>query len=166
MGVTIHFEGRLKSLGQATEMVRIAKDHASRWGREARAVDDSSGGIFDHVAGRHGQEHGHARGVIMSPHAMSEPVMLLYDPAGVVMFSTKTQFAPPSAHMAIVALLEDLQPLFATMEVNDEGVYWGTHDAAELHRRLEFLDHAIDHVADMLSHGRPKPRKPQGPALN
>lgn len=166
MGVTIHFEGRLKSLEQATEMVRIAKDHAARWGAKTHVVDDPAGEIFKYVAGRYGEEHGHARGVIMSPHSKSEPVMLLYDEAGIVMFSTKTQFAPPSAHMAIVALLEELQPLFATMEVNDEGGYWGTHDVAELHRRLEFLNNAIDQVADMLSHGRPKARKPKGPSLN
>ena len=70
--------------------------------------------------------------------------------------STKTQFAGPDAHMAIIKLLRYLKvKYFAVFELNDEGMYWETLDKNILLSQFAKYDFLLNAVADALRETKP-----------
>ena len=65
--------------------------------------------------------------------------------------STKTQYAPPDAHISIIKLLRFLKSRYIPdLKVFDEGEYWDTGDKEKLIERMNFLRDKINMVADAL----------------
>ncbi|HKO80734.1 MAG TPA: hypothetical protein VJU78_10070 [Chitinophagaceae bacterium] len=70
--------------------------------------------------------------------------------------STKTQFAGPDAHMAIIKLLRYLkEKYFLIFELSDEGMYWETLDKNVLFSQFAKYDFLLNAVADVLSEMKP-----------
>ncbi|MGP0062223.1 MAG: hypothetical protein ACLQGP_01305 [Isosphaeraceae bacterium] len=63
----------------------------------------------------------------------------------------KTQFGSVESHVALVEILTSLKRVFLPdLEVSDEGGYWVTRDLAELVRKRDFTQRAIDSLAEGL----------------
>src|SRR6267378_1716568 len=102
MGVTIHFEGKLKRPEAYQTVLATA--------RRFREEKD-----WDYV--------GPVKGVVLYPHENSEPVRLEFDSELYIQEYTKTQFAQIEVHLLLVELLKKIEPYFEQLIVFDEGEY-------------------------------------------
>lgn len=166
MGLTIHFYGTLRSMDDLPEIGKVIQRHAAQPEDQVIDVDDDEGELGRYLNEALMDTAGPLKGWIVNLHSDLEPLFFVFDTKGRMACSCKTQFAPLDAHKRIVALLEEVEPLFATLEVKDEGGYWGTHDEAELLARQERLNQLLDMVAGAFTHGRPRAEPPDGHALN
>ncbi len=88
---------------------------------------------------------------------LCSPIKLMHnDPATndlmVQVVSTKTQFAGPDIHKAVLNLLRYLQEkYFAEFELSDEGMYWETKDEKILTSQFAKYNFILKTVADALS---------------
>lgn len=148
MGITIHFEGRLKSPSDYDQAISIATTFAANrnWPVKHFAFDAAK---LSRVRDERDWDYeGPTKGVELQPHASSEPFRLEFDEDNYVQEFTKTQFAPQAIHQELVDLLDLLHPLFEELTVVDEGEYYDTRDLdlLEGHRSqcFELLD---EHLA-------------------
>jgi len=86
---------------------------------------------------------GPTSGIEILPHERCDPLRLEFDVDLYVQEYTKTQFAGPGVHREVVALLRELAPHFAMLQVDDEGEYWDTNDAALLTKHIETCNRAL-----------------------
>jgi hypothetical protein len=111
------------------------------------------------------------KGVEILPHPSCEPASFSFDSRGTLwsvpgralsldqrerpdqpFISVKTQFAPAEIHVAIVKLLRYIKGRYVSnLEVRDEGGFWETGDRAELERRRESINRALDMLQHALS---------------
>ncbi|MEO7983251.1 MAG: hypothetical protein ABI688_04135 [Bacteroidota bacterium] len=84
------------------------------------------------------------------------PVKLIYyDPATndlmIEVAHTKTQFAGPDIHIAILKLLDHLnKKYFESFKLNDEGCYWGKWDKEILLSQFSRYNFILDKVSAAL----------------
>lgn len=57
---------------------------------------------------------------------------------------TKTQFAPIEVHIALVSLLRQLAPHFASLAVLDEGEFYDTNDQSTLEGHINVCFEMMD----------------------
>ncbi|MDO8951185.1 MAG: hypothetical protein Q7U86_01100, partial [Draconibacterium sp.] len=61
-------------------------------------------------------------------------------------------FAPIENHIAVIKLLKYIQKKYiSNLDVYDEGEYWQTGDEKILKRKIDFLNGAINQLADVLN---------------
>jgi hypothetical protein len=136
MGITIHYQGKLNRPDLADEFCEELEDIAKTMDWKYNVINDEPDSKPFPV-----------KGIIISPHEKSEPLVFTFDPEGnlrnafMLQFlgeepdltwynHTKTQFAPIDVHIAIVKLLKYLQQKYIeNLKVTDEGSYWETGDA-------------------------------------
>jgi hypothetical protein len=155
MGITIHYKGSLRDAALTAELAEEIADicKSMGWQYETVGKDDVSGIIFQ-------------------PHPKCEIVELVFDRKGrlinplvypdddpalmVEWVHTKTQFAGPDVHIAVVKLLKYLKRKYLTdLEVEDEGEYWTREDRAYLLNKFAFLNKAIAMVGNLLASSEP-----------
>jgi hypothetical protein len=123
----------------------------------------------------------HVEGISFSP-PECEPVMLTFLPDGnmvswvkliyynhltndlaIEWIHTKTQFAGPQVHIAVIKLLRYLSNKYLSFfELNDEGMYWETNDEKQLLEQFKKYNFILDAVTDALSNMKVIPgEKPQ-----
>lgn len=148
MGITIHFEGRLKSPSHYDQALSIATTFATsrNWPVKHFACDSTK---LSRVRDEKDWDYeGPTKGLELQPHSSSEPFRLEFDKDYYVQEYTKTQFAPQAIHQELVDLLDQLHPLFEELTVIDEGEYYDTRDSGLLEghrgRCFELLD---EHLA-------------------
>jgi hypothetical protein len=137
MGVTIHFEGQLKSDNDFNSVMTRAKNFA--WTNEmpyeffsvplkklGRVKDEKD---WDY--------EGPAKGIKIQPDPNSDPLWLEFDKNNYIQEYCKTQFAGIGVHLKIISLLKEIEPYFNELFVIDEGEYWETNDAANLQSSLD-----------------------------
>ncbi len=90
-------------------------------------------------------------GLQLDPGSECEVVLLSPGPDGRIADNVKTQFAGPAVHAQVVSLLDRLQPLVATLEVDDDSDYWHARDLSQLHAAFEFEAALIASVRQRLS---------------
>jgi hypothetical protein len=144
MGVTIHFEGRLRDHTAMSNVLQLAKTFASKhnWAIEEisdanvtlRRVDDSEKD-YDY--------HGPVTGLILNLDNNCEPIRLEFDNDLYVQEWTKTQFAGAKIHITVVDFLREIERFFETFKVNDEAEYWDTGDPELLKKYLADCDRFI-----------------------
>jgi hypothetical protein len=166
MGLAIHFHGTLRSTGSQPGIGRVLQRHATAPDATIHVIDDTEGELGRYLNDDLMDTTGPLKGWIVGLHPQCEPLFFVFDVRGRMASSCKTHFAPLDVHKRIVALLEEVEPMFETFNVIDEGGYWGTHDEAELLARHERLNNLLDQVQGALEHGRPGTRPPVGHALN
>jgi hypothetical protein len=75
-----------------------------------------------------------------------------FDPDLIYTTSTKTQFAGPDTHIALLKLLRYLkEKYFENFELDDEGYYWNTNDQNILFQRFSHYNILLNAVSDALS---------------
>jgi len=148
MGVTIHFEGRLKDETAYSSVISIAEKHAATHGWPAahfsiakaalsRVKDE---GDWDYL--------GPTKGIELQPHPNCEPFRLEFDESLYIQEYTKTQFAPVQVHIDVAALLSAIAPHFSEISVYDEGEFYESGDELQLRRHIDHCNAALEeHLA-------------------
>jgi hypothetical protein len=159
MGVSIHYRGSLADLGRVEDFEDRVLDLALELGSQARvwrAADDDDPRRM-------------VRGILLSLYPGQETTSLLISPEGWLVglldiedaekgqldeppwCCVKTQFGPVEGHVALVELFTVLkQEFIANLDVQDEGEYWETRDLATLATKMNFLQTAIEEMAEGL----------------
>lgn len=151
MGLSFYYSGRIRQYEKIDEMVCEVEDISKSLGWKCNIIDDDK-----------------LKGIVLSPEG-SEPLSLTFVPDGrlcsiisVIVNKpddlfyytafTKTQFAGPDTHIALMKLLRYLSDkYFSDIEVNDEGLYWGTWDKKILLEQFTKYNYALDAVKTALS---------------
>jgi len=156
VGVTIHFEGKLKDDRSLADVLAVAttfsKEHS--WPLQSigepqvtlRRVRDEQD--WDYV--------GPVTGVEIQPHEDADPFRLEFDSDLYVQEYTKTQFAPIEIHAQLVELLHLLKPFFEELKIEDEGEYFESGD-------LTLLAKHRDRCFEVFNEYLAQPSKYHGP---
>jgi len=80
------------------------------------------------------------------------------EPEWIYLISTKTQFAGPDVHIAIIKLLRHVRDKYLeNFKMNDEGLYWETNDEKTLLDQFERYNFVLDSFAGALSNVETRP---------
>lgn len=128
MGVTIHFEGKLRSNEDFDFVMKKAKKFAiendmpcksfSERFKKLDRVKDEQDWIYE----------GPTKGVRIQPDPNADPLWLEFDKDNYIQEYCKTQFAGIDTHLKIISFLKAIQVHFIYFQVFDEGAYWSTND--------------------------------------
>jgi hypothetical protein len=144
MGVTIHFQGTLKDPGDATAVLAAAAEFAATHAWKTEPADSPRRTLVRKDGDSVKTVEGPVRGLILFPHADCEPVRIEIDRDGRFEDFTKTQFAGAKIHERVVSFLRRLQPLLASLDVEDEGGFWEKDDSKLLRKTIEDCAAAIE----------------------
>jgi hypothetical protein len=137
MGVTIHFEGRLKSADDYEAVIQKAIVFAKNMRSETIQLDSPTKEL-QRVRGKEVLDYnGPVKGIQLQPHENSDPLVLEFDSENFIQEFCKTQFAGIGTHVAVVTFLKEIQPHFETLKVVDEGQLWETSDMENLETKFE-----------------------------
>jgi hypothetical protein len=143
MGVTIHFEGKLKGGAEYSSLLDIVRNFAALQGWPVEDLSESERSL-QRVRDEQDCDYvGITKGLIVYPHAECEPLILEFDESFYIQEYCKTQFAGPQVHMAIVRLLRSLHSSFEVLNVEDEGEYWDSGDEETLVGQMQSIDAQI-----------------------
>ncbi len=159
MGVTISYRGSLADIGRVEDFEDRVLDLALEVGGHARVWRSVNDDDPRRVV----------RGVMLDLYPGQETTSLLISPEGwlINLFEiedaekgrlaeppwcfVKTQFGPVEGHVALAEMLAALQrEFFPNLEVSDEGGYWETRDLPALRKKMEYVQSALDGLADSL----------------
>jgi hypothetical protein len=162
MGVTVHFEGRLKS-DQAFSNLLL---HIEEIGRAETLLTER----FEHSQaklGRGSEERpwdyvGPTKGILFYLREDCEPLRLEFDRELYVQEWVKTQFAGVDTHIRLIQLLRDIERFFQTLSVNDEGEYWESENQAVLEGHIRTCNEAIAELAAQSPRAQVKVRESNG----
>lgn len=144
MGVTIHFEGRIKDVDSLKDCLALARRFSEKHNWPVKSID-ASRVVLQRVRDEQDCDYiGPVMGLEIYPHDDSEPIRLEFDKDLFVQEFTKTQFAPIEVHVQIVELMRRLAPFFENLRIEDEGEYFESGDLTALgnhrHRCQEVID--------------------------
>lgn len=146
MGVTIHFEGKLKSNKDFDSVIEIAKNFAKRNDMDFLIFKESNK-LLQRVKNEEDFDYiGSTRGIKIQPDLNSDPLWIEFDNENYIQEYCKTQFANISIHIKIIELLEKIKPHFIDLIVIDEGEYWNTKNKTLLKKHLDDCFIAIDNA--------------------
>ncbi len=128
MGVTIHFEGQLKSSTDYDKIMMTAKIFA-----ETNAMKfsffEASEKLLQRVKDEEDWDYvGATRGIIIQPHETSDPLILEFDANNYIQEYCKTQFSDIIIHSKVISLLRQIEDCFEDLQVTDEGEFWETEN--------------------------------------
>jgi hypothetical protein len=167
MGLSFHYTGSLKKDASANELIDEVKDIAEILNWKYQVLDTD----FPEVELIDGKVDGNLYGICFAPENC-EPVFLTFlsnrklcSPINLDEFHlpveqvsddaylifTKTQFAGPDAHMAVMNVLKHLgNKYLEELNVTDEGQYWETDDETLLRNTFKRYSALIDGFASAL----------------
>jgi hypothetical protein len=144
MGVTIHFEGKLASLGDYDELVLRIDKFAKKRNYEVLQIDENDKVLYRVKDEQDCDYKGPTKGVCLQLDDNCDPFILEFDENLYMQDFCKTQFSNIEVHIEIVSLLRMLAPIFAELVVEDEGEYWDTNDITILRQNLDACYSAIE----------------------
>ena len=162
MGVTVHFEGSLKS-DQAFSSLLLRIEEISRAetllterfeNPQAKLGRASEERPWDYV--------GPTKGILLYLHEDCEPLRLEFDRELYVQEWVKTQFAGVDTHIRLIQILKDIERFFQTLVVNDEGEYWESENKEALAEHIDRCNEVIAEFAGKNPGSRIKVREPNG----
>lgn len=158
MGLSIHYAGTIRNQSSIDQLVDETSDICESMNWKYTIIHES------------GEEA--VNGIVFSPEncepvfltflsneRMCSPINLKYkhiytegEKDLIYTTSTKTQFAGPDTHIALLKLLKYLkEKYFETFEMDDEGYYWETNDKKILLQRFNEYNYLLNAVGDVLS---------------
>lgn len=162
MGITIHYQGRLRSEQELELVLDLVRAAARSAGWALKDVNNAHGTlerVFDEVEQNY---KGPVRGVVVQPHADSEPLHVLFGDDLLMQDCCKTQFSSVETHIAIIKLLQRVAPHFDPLVVEDEGEFWETQDQARLLDLWHGFDATLCRLVEENPGARIKIRLPSG----
>jgi hypothetical protein len=163
LGVTVHFEGRLRGEQAFADLLRRVEEiaKAKTWLTEKFRNYEVT------LLRVRGDEEewdykGPTKGIVIYLHEDCDPVRFEFDRDLYIQEFVKTQFAGVSVHLELIKLLRDIEQFFEELKVEDEGEYWETGNETVLADHI----HRCDEVIADLTHKNPsaqvKVRDPRG----
>ena len=144
MGVTIHFEGRLKTTADLDKVINLGQEFAKRKATDTIKLD-SKKKLLQRVKDEKDWDYeGEVKGIQFQPHENSDPIVLEFDSDLYLQDFCKTQFAGVATHIEVVEFLRDIEPFFDSLTVFDEGEFWDTNDINILEQKFEDFVDAFD----------------------
>lgn len=137
MGVSIHFEGQLKSENDFNSVITAAKNFAQNNEMPYEFFSDPFKKICRVKAEQDWDYEGPTKGIKIQPDPNSDPLWLEFDKDNYIQEFCKTQFAGIDVHLKIIQLLKLIQPHFIELLVTDEGEYWETNDKTKLQHSFD-----------------------------
>ncbi len=137
MGVTIHFEGQLKSENDYNTVITKAKNFAHTNDMPFDSFSEPFKKLCRVKDEQDWDYEGPTKGIKIQPDPNSDPLWLEFDKDNYIQEYCKTQFSDIDVHLKIISLLEQIQPHFIELLVTDEGEYWDTNDKTQLQNTLE-----------------------------
>ena len=148
MGVTIHYEGKLRDTAAYTAVISAAEKYAVARGWPAQQFSTSEASLSRVKDEQDWDYVGPTKGIELQPHDNCEPVRLEFDENLYIQEYTKTQFAPLQVHIDVVGLLSALAPHFSELSIYDEGEFYESGDELQLRRHIDHCNFALeDHLA-------------------
>lgn len=143
MGVTIHFEGQLKSDKDFNDVITKAKNFAQTNDMPFESFSEPFKKLNRVKDEQDWDYEGPTKGIKIQPDPNSDPLWLEFDKDNYIQEYCKTQFAGVDVHLKIISILKEIQTHFVELLVTDEGYYWGTYDKTQLQNALDaFFDAA------------------------
>lgn len=144
MGVTINFEGQLKSNADFDQVMKIAKEFAEV-NHMAFSYFEETDKLLQRVKEEKDWDYqGLTRGIRIQPDVNSDPLLLEFYRDNYIQEYCKTQFVDVEIHMKIINFLRQIEPHFNELIINDEGEYWETSNVDLLQNRIDDCFRAID----------------------
>ena len=175
MGVSIHYRGKLNDTAMLPALCDEVGDIADSLGWPATTLDDDWSTPPDATLKNGGKVEGHLglKGIQITPHPDSEPLVLFFDRDGrlrspmtmlLILDGTlqpetawvpmKTQFSTPDTHVCVVGLLKYLKKRYiSNLEVSDESEYWDTGDRRKLEDDMSLLNGKLQRLSGAISSG-------------
>ena len=149
MGITIHYQGRLKGSAALKELTARVKPVAEQREWLYKEIDAKEATLIRSIDEEIVEYVGPVKGIMVLPHVESEAVRFIFDKDWYMQEFTKTQSCPVSVHVEVVELLRSVQDLFDDFKVIDEGEYWETGNTDLLERKQSFLGDQIERLKGM-----------------
>lgn len=137
MGVTIHFEGQLKSNKDFDSVMAKAKKFADRNDMPYVTFSETLKKLSRVKDEQDWDYEGPTKGIKIQPDENCDPLWIEFDKDNYIQEYCKTQFAGIEVHVLIISLLKETQLHFRILEVIDEGEYWDTEDKSLLQKCFE-----------------------------
>jgi hypothetical protein len=137
MGVTIHFEGKLKSELSYHHLIDASVIFAvkNKMPFEKIASDNKR---LERVANETDWNYeGPVKGIKILPGEDCEPLWLEFDENLIIQDFCKTQFGGKEIHIKIIELFDALRQCFTELIIADEGEYWETRNAGLLQQLMD-----------------------------
>jgi hypothetical protein len=171
-GITIHFKGSAADASAANEITEraCALAQLNQWpcaplsGEDIRRTDGITARFI--AENERSADLSGAKGVVIKPHEMSEPLYLVFGSSGRTQNFIKTQFAGAETHIKVVELLEALKPLFVSLELEDEGGYAKTKDKDRLAREMEGVTVMMEKIKRDRADAQGPIKRPDGRILD
>jgi hypothetical protein len=144
MGVTIHFEGRVKDEAAYLALFDAATAFATRHHWPVQPIDQKEATLLRVRDEQDWDYSGPVKGIVIHPHEDCDTVRLEFDRDLYIQEFTKTQFAGAQIHLQVLELLKAIEPFFTELKIEDEGEYWETKDFQLLESHIEWSRNAIE----------------------
>jgi hypothetical protein len=163
LGVTVHFEGKLRGEEAFAALLRRIDETARAKAWLTEKFDKSEVRLSRVRADeREWDYEGPTKGILLYLHEDCDTVRLEFDRDLYIQEFVKTQFAGVPAHIELIGLLRDLQEFFEDYKVEDEGEYWETGSESVLAEHIRRCDEVIAELRLKNPSAQVKVRTPDG----
>ena len=146
MGVTIHFEGRVKTPTAYRLLIDELHDFAAIRGWPCEDISESQTTLKRVRDEKDWDYSGPTFGVQLHPDENADPLRFEFDRDYYLQEFVKTQFAGTATHIVIIDLLKRIEPFFERFIVEDEGEFWETSDESALARHIQRCDEVLQEM--------------------
>ncbi|MBC7412535.1 MAG: hypothetical protein H7331_08805 [Bacteroidia bacterium] len=136
MGVTVHFEGTLKSTTDFNEVINKATVFATDNNFEFEIFEFENKKLYRVKDDADWDYEGATKGIKIKIDSAAEPLILEFDSNLHLQEYCKTQYASIKVHMKLIAFLRTIKLHFVMLEVLDEGEYWELNDVPTLQKNI------------------------------
>lgn len=168
MGISIHYQGKLKSIKLIPSLCEEIADIATDMSWKYQIMDGDLEKENTAYFSEDGEIKGHLplKGIIVNIHPKCESLSLLFDNQARLssliclisnikgeekgrIISLKTHFAPIEVHITIIKLLKYIKAKYMTeLKVSDEGEYWEKEDPKLLQEKRDFLNKKLNDIGE------------------
>ena len=150
MGLTIHFEGRLRCESSFSKLMGIARAFAKLHKFKYYVLDERDRNLLRLVNRKLVEYYGPTKGIIIVPEKNCEPVIMEFDRDLCIQNFCKTQYADAAIHITVINLIREIEPYFQILHVFDEGEYWEKRD-------IDLLREKFIIASELRKHKKPIP---------
>jgi len=162
MGVTIHFEGQLRSEAAYQDVVESASSIAGAKGWSTESIASDKVTLLRVRDEQDWNYTGPVKGIVVYLHEDCDPLRLEFDRDLYVQEFIKTQFAGVQIHIDVLKLLKAIEPFFRHLKVEDEGEWWESEDTSILAEHFSRSQQAIEAELRRTPSAQMKVKTPDG----
>jgi hypothetical protein len=162
MGVTVHFEGRLKGTQAFSSLLLYIEEIGRAETLLTERFENSQTKLGRVREERPWDYVGPTKGILLYLQEDCEPLRLEFDRELYVQEWVKTQFAGVDTHIRLIQILRNIERFFHTLAVNDEGEYWESENREALAEHIRRCNEVIAEFAARNPRAQVKVKEPNG----